>query len=402
MPQKFSVSALMNTHSKNESGGDDAFAFKIEILDFEQIEPSKLNFFTVDDVEELQASIELVGLQQNLVVRKRAENSKYELLSGERRYTAISRLVAEGKEQFRRIPCKIVKSIDDVQAELQLILANSTARRLSDYELSHQARRLKELLTELKDGGYKFAGKKRDIIAELLGVSASQIARYESINKNLAPELSVEFQKGNINVTTAYEASRLDSKQQAQVLDEHKNGVPVTPDSVKERRKRESPQKEAAKDYDPGCCDSCRYCKIQHVQKYQETYWKCKLMKYKECFDSTILDFTIFEHMPSWCPLKKQQPAASPPNPIASEAGQVTHEVKIHPDMLRAVAEGLKTFEYRRNDRNYQVGDVLRLRQFVPEREEATEEFIDVKVTYILRGDYGLPPDFVVMSIVKV
>ena len=235
---KFNLAGLINEQSKNEG---DAFAFKIEPLDIEQIEPSKMNFYTVDDVAELKASIELYGIQQNLVVRKQADGLKYELLSGERRYTAIKQLVAEGKEGFRRVPCKIIKSIDDMQAELQLIFANSTARRLSDYELAHQAKRLNVLLIDLKKSGFKFTGKKREIVAELMKVSESQINRYDSINKNLSPELKEKFKREEINVTTAYELSKLNEEQQSEALEEHQSGAPLTPEAVKQKREAALP-----------------------------------------------------------------------------------------------------------------------------------------------------------------
>jgi len=127
MPEKFNASNFMNKHSRDEGSGD-TFAFKIDILHIDQIEPSPLNFYSVDDVAELKDSIELIGLQQNLVVRKMAGSLKYTLVSGERRYTALKQLVAEGKEGFARIPCKIEKSIDDVQAEMQLIFAKMTTQ----------------------------------------------------------------------------------------------------------------------------------------------------------------------------------------------------------------------------------------------------------------------------------
>ena len=75
-----------------------------------------------------------------------------------------------------------------------------------------------------------------DIVADLLKVSPSQVARYESINNHLSPELTEEFRKEEINVTTAFELSRLDETQQAEALEEHKSGVMLTPDSVKEKR----------------------------------------------------------------------------------------------------------------------------------------------------------------------
>lgn len=40
------------------------------------------------------------------------------------------------------------------------------------------------------------------------------------------------------------------------------------------------------------------------------------------------------------------------------------HELKILPEYYDAVANGIKTFEIRKDDRNYKVGDTLRLREF--------------------------------------
>ena len=50
-------------------------------------------------------------------------------------------------------------------AELQLILANSTARVLSNAEISKQAERMEVLLYQLKEEGYEFPGRMRDQVA---------------------------------------------------------------------------------------------------------------------------------------------------------------------------------------------------------------------------------------------
>lgn len=42
------------------------------------------------------------------------------------------------------------------------------------------------------------------------------------------------------------------------------------------------------------------------------------------------------------------------------------HELKTWPIHYRAVVSGHKTFEVRRNDRGFQVGDVLRLQEYSP------------------------------------
>lgn len=42
------------------------------------------------------------------------------------------------------------------------------------------------------------------------------------------------------------------------------------------------------------------------------------------------------------------------------------HEVKCCPEYFSALKSGIKTFEVRKNDRPYQVGDILALNEFVP------------------------------------
>jgi hypothetical protein len=42
------------------------------------------------------------------------------------------------------------------------------------------------------------------------------------------------------------------------------------------------------------------------------------------------------------------------------------HGLKSWPESFNAVVDGTKTFEIRRNDRNFQVGDRLILKEFVP------------------------------------
>ncbi len=62
---------------------------------------------------------------------------------------------------------------------------------------------------------------------------------------------------------------------------------------------------------------------------------------------------------------------------------------------------GEKTFEFRKNDRDYQVGDRLWLREYDPAIEDYTGPAMWRTVTYILHGGkFGLPQGFVVMAVV--
>lgn len=239
---KFNINQLMNNQSK-ETVEQERMVFKVEYVPIGKLKPSKMNQYVVQDVADLKSSIELMGLQQNLLVR--AKDEGYEVISGHRRLKAMKELYEVGNEQFRKIPCKIMRTTDDVQAELQLLMANSTARELTDYERTYQAKRLQELLKELESGGYKFTGRKREIVADLLGVSSSQVARMDSINKKLSDELKEEFSEGKINITTAYELSRLPEEQQKIIATEHPAGHQLTPAIAKEKRAElESKQKE--------------------------------------------------------------------------------------------------------------------------------------------------------------
>lgn len=86
-----------------------------------------------------------------------------------------------------------------------------------------------------------------------------------------------------------------------------------------------------------------------------------------------------------------------------------THELKTDPEIFPDVLSGAKTFEVRYNDRDFQVGDTLILKetdksalhmyQFNLPVEYTGREYHAI-VTYILEDDfYGLQEGFVVMGI---
>ncbi len=74
------------------------------------------------------------------------------------------------------------------------------------------------------------------------------------------------------------------------------------------------------------------------------------------------------------------------------------HYLKILPDYYQAVIDDSKTFEIRKNDRNFQVGDVLILNEF---KERYSGRWVAVKVIYILKNKEYLPKNYVAMSIRK-
>lgn len=84
------------------------------------------------------------------------------------------------------------------------------------------------------------------------------------------------------------------------------------------------------------------------------------------------------------------------------------HRLKTWPDHFAAVWDGTKTFELRRDDRGFAVGDVLKLEEWDPATRDHTDRYVRAQVTYVLAGRDpetettgmpALPSGLVVMSI---
>jgi hypothetical protein len=59
------------------------------------------------------------------------------------------------------------------------------------------------------------------------------------------------------------------------------------------------------------------------------------------------------------------------------------HELKCWPEYFQTIIDGIKTFEYRINDRWFGVGDTLILREWDPKTEQYTGKISKRIVTYI-------------------
>jgi hypothetical protein len=78
----------------------------------------------------------------------------------------------------------------------------------------------------------------------------------------------------------------------------------------------------------------------------------------------------------------------------------MVHELKTLPKYWDDVRSGRKTFEVRRNDRNFNVGDSLELYSYSGEENWQDGEFLEYWVSYILEGgQFGIEPGFVVLGL---
>ncbi len=78
--------------------------------------------------------------------------------------------------------------------------------------------------------------------------------------------------------------------------------------------------------------------------------------------------------------------------------GSRTHYLKCWPEPFRAMKLGLKPFEFREDDRDYRVGDVLVAREF--ELGKYSGDQVRAVITYkLINGMFGVPHGYCVLGL---
>jgi hypothetical protein len=78
----------------------------------------------------------------------------------------------------------------------------------------------------------------------------------------------------------------------------------------------------------------------------------------------------------------------------------MTHELKTWPPYFGQVLSGEKTFEVRKNDRDYKVGDELHLREWDPSLEEYSGRELRRTITFVLLGSrFGIEEGTCVLAL---
>lgn len=191
---------------------------EIRYIPLYDIKANALNFYHVEErPEDLMESIQVNGLLEPLLVTRGDDG--YRLISGHRRYQALACLNTDGISGFADAPCIVLPSMSEAAEELMLIHANSTSREISYKEKCDQADKIKRLLVKLKDEGKELPGKMRDIVAEALEVSRTDVARMDYINAHLISELKEIMARDYIKPTVAFEAAHLNEEHQRELAE---------------------------------------------------------------------------------------------------------------------------------------------------------------------------------------
>lgn len=247
--KKFNLTELLNQRSKEageqQKTEQQQAAAGAEVVTSEEgvsstadiydLIPSKGNFYSVEDVQDLKQSIELLGVLQPLLVTDEEEDGKRRIIAGHRRRLAVMQLVDEGKERFRRVPILIKPKKNAIIDRLALIMANRF-REKTDWERMTEALETEKLVLELKDS-MNIPGRTRDLLAEIIEMSPAQLGRYKAIYNNIIPELMAEFKANRIVVSVIYEVSGLPEDYQKQAAEVFRENEVLTLADVKQLKK---------------------------------------------------------------------------------------------------------------------------------------------------------------------
>jgi hypothetical protein len=84
-----------------------------------------------------------------------------------------------------------------------------------------------------------------------------------------------------------------------------------------------------------------------------------------------------------------------------------THELKTWPEFFAPMLSGEKTFDLRKDDRGFQIGDQLRLREWSPETKTYSGREVTKSIRYMLAhrpgagcaADFGLAPGYAILGL---
>ena len=212
MSKGFSINDILGNTKANAPAGQ---KMQVVMLPAADIEPNPENsIYEIGDVSMLKADIAERGLRSPLEVLP-AQNGKYMLLAGHRRWTACRALTAEGVAGFEVLPCVIRQSQGEDDDLIALITSNATARELTDGERLRQYRALKQALERKKAAG-ALDGRIRDEMSRITGDGTGTLGRLNAIANNCVPEVLAMVERGEITMTRAYECSKLYKVQQVE------------------------------------------------------------------------------------------------------------------------------------------------------------------------------------------
>lgn len=373
----------------------------------------------------------MYGLKQNLeLVYAPCEKGEYRIVAGERRWEALKYLVSKGYKEFELATSKLTTPQDNDEEQVEIIIANAYRTKTTS-DMIEEETRLKASLERMKAAGKKIkgydlqSGRLRDVISSMLHVSKTKIAQIEAVNNNLIPEWKEELKGERLTFSAAYELSGMTADEQREALGKFTETGELTRKDVKDMKAEKAagqqvsesdteteigmnpPEVRAGDDYETphpegttSICYSCTEYETCNVKtgtctscdqyKNRAEAYKTEEQRYNE--EQDAIDRETKKKLREQAEEEKMNNLPSD----TQENGQKVHHIKLGATFFEEVASGEKTFELRKNDRDYKKGDILEMMEFKDGKN--TGRTVRVLVTYILEEFAGLEDGYCIMA----
>lgn len=210
------INGILNTASGSK--------MKITSVPIEDIVRNEQNEYSIEGIDSLAASIHDVGLRQPIEV-KRLPDGTYQLIGGERRLTAMKKLLEEGDTRWQMVPCVVsnppeldLPISDELKELYALTTTNAEQRSKTDHDKMLDIQAMRRIYTALKDAGYPLAEYQRSFIAANLNMSESQVQRLEYLDGHLNDGFKRLMAAEKLPSTVATMISKLPEEDQAALL----------------------------------------------------------------------------------------------------------------------------------------------------------------------------------------
>lgn len=441
MAAGWSVLDALNKSSKAAVDETPKARFRTRDISIRKMYGNEKNFYSMPDIEKLAQEILAVGLLENLtVIYEPCDKGEYRIVAGERRWRALQMLVEHGHTEFEMATCQI-KTATEAHEELVMMIVANAYRDKTVKDALEEERQLKESLLYMQQNGLTLAGYKldsgrlRDVIADILQTSGTKVAQMESINKRLIPEFTQELTEGRLTFSAAYEISGMTTEGQQELLERYKETGSLTWKDVKEAKAAqaaaeaekqiegqmtypddyEEPEEEPEGAEEEEEAEEPEEWQQAHPESITSLCYGCQ--RYSDCNVKTSTCTSCDRYVDKAEAEKTaeqryneeqdaidretkkklaEQERERKLDEHLKQSGRKIHDIKLGASFFDDAASGRKSFELRKNDRHYKVGDILRMMEFDDGR--FTGRTTLKEVTYMLEDYTGLEDGYCIMA----
>ena len=397
----FNFMDLLNAQTKAEGVEETKDYEEIYLSPYEVKDAQENTHQKLEGIEELADNFLTVGQEQPTVLAR--VNGEFRIIDGHRRNAANIFNIERGYKEYEKIKYRY-KDMSEAMYELRLLAGNGYTQELTAYEKVRLVERTKAALIRAKEeDGLEIQGKMRDLIAAMVQESGTNVARMENINNNATQAVKEQLKEGNLGLTAAYEAAKLEPEEQNDIAERAAAGENVRAKDIAEK----VAAKKAGDDYRTphpesitSICYSClnySTCNVKTgtCQKCDEYVNKAEAEKtdeqrYRE--EQDRIDRETKKKLAEREHEEKLDAALSDNKP-----DHKIHEIKIAAMYYEDVVSGKKSFELRKNDRGYKQGDKLIMLEFKDGKH--TGRIVNADIVYMLEDYTGLAEGYCILGI---